>query len=211
MQHALDQKVRQSQRRSFQYWYSDGFSEIAVGLFFWLLAAYLALAAGVTVTSWWRIPFALALPALVVVGVFGTRWLVRTLKARYTYARTGYVSFPQEPSTSHRRWRVAIIAVIGAGVGVFFASRSASLAWIPAVQGFAVGVILFLIAVRVHLLRFYVLAVLAVLLGVGIGLRVEDPNWGNALFYAGMGLTLVVSGLWALVGYLRETTPPEAS
>ena len=208
MQDSLDQTVRRSQRRSFQYWYADGFTELSAGLLFWILAAYFAVIAAAIGPAWWLVVEALALPVLVLGGVYATRWLVRTLKIRYTYPRTGYVGYQRKPSKASRRWRIVAAAIIGIVVGGFFSSRPEALAWIPAVQGMAVGLVLFTIASRVNLLRFYIVAVISVLLGVGISLRAVEPNWGNALFYAVMGIALVASGLWALSAYVRRTEPP---
>ena len=75
-------------------------------------------------------------------------------------------------------------------------------------EGLIAGVVFAYMGYRVGLRRFYVLAGLSALLGVGASLAGLGDVLGTAVLFTGLGLALVVSGLVALATYLRQSRMP---
>ena len=87
-----DDEIKDIEKRTRQYFYEDGFIEIAVGILFLMLGGYffatVALPATSRIKSWLDASFVLVILA----GLFLVGRLVRFLKFRITYPRTGYVA-----------------------------------------------------------------------------------------------------------------------
>ncbi|MCX8023887.1 MAG: hypothetical protein N3A60_01655 [Thermanaerothrix sp.] len=194
-------------RRPQRYWYADGLAEMSVGSLFLLIA--------LTNLAAWLLPsgpgqsLLLAILQLLVIigGVLGARALVRHLKERITYPRTGWVAYRQ-PSPS-RRWLLAGLSfTLAAGLAFLLAALSKTIGqrWLPLVSGFLIA---FATAAgwRLQLMRLLVLALY--ILGVGIGLTLLAPpeTLDAAVFFGLSGLGWLASGGWALWHYLRQTRP----
>jgi hypothetical protein len=72
-----------------------------------------------------------------------------------------------------------------------------------------VGIIWLISAFRVGLLRFYLQSILSLLLGVGLSLARLETYQSLAIYYAVMGLVLILSGGLTLINYLRQNPPLE--
>ena len=192
-------------QRTFRYWYDDGLVELVGAALFALLALYfyiqsLALQGPVAGFS------ALIMPILVVAGMWSAKRIVRAAKERFTYPRTGFVSYRQ-PSRARRGWAAALAAVLGALVAAWVLRSGVPFNLLLLVQGciFAVG---FAVSGwRFGLRRFLWLAVLAGLAGT----LVSRTGWGieraDAAFFGALALGLLVSGGLTLWSYLRHTQP----
>ena len=150
---------------------------------------------------------------LIIVGwLIGSR-LVRMAKERITYPRTGYVEYQQPP----RKTR-PLAALVGAARDLARPAIGAALpirrpeashaALIPALQGVMGGVMLLYIGHRAGVVRYYALGALSAIFGLAISLGGFDETLGSAVYFAAIGVSLVVSGALTLVAYLRQTTPP---
>lgn len=193
-------------QRTFRYWYDDGLVELVGAALFALLALFFylqAVAPKGPVAGF----SALILPILVVAGTLGAKRIVRAAKERFTYPRTGFVSYRQ-PSRARRGWSAALAALLGALIAAWVLRSGVSFNLLLLVQGgiFAVG-----FAVpgwRFGLRRFLGLAALAVLAGT----FVSRTGWGmersDAAFFGALALGLLVSGGLTLWSYLRHTQPP---
>lgn len=206
MNPSLEQQLAQSAQRASRYWYQDGLSEGAVGVLFLIMGLFFGLEARLPADAWWRGVSALALPVLIVGGIFGFRWAVRRLKERITYPRTGYVAYRRPPQRK-RWWRGAVAGAVGALISLLLINYPISLAWIPALQGVAVGVFCYIIASRFNLARYYLYTLVSVALGIAATWTIGEPVPGNAFFYAAMGVIFIAGGAWVLSRYLRHTQP----
>lgn len=192
-------------RRPQRYWYVDGLSEMAVGGVF-LLVALSSLEA-------WLVPpgavqnwiLAILQPLVVIGGVLGARVLVRYLKERITYPRTGRVDYPK-PSPA-RRWLMrALVGLIAFGIAflVVHIGKSAGERWLPMVSAFFIAFVTAL-GWRLHLMRMIWLAFY--ILGVGVVLTMwplASPL--DALAFFGLvGVGWLISGGVTLLCYLRQT------
>ena len=92
---------------------------------------------------------------------------------------------------------------------MLFLATPLSLNWIPAITGLVVGIIWLISAFRVGLLRFYLQSILSLLLGVGLSLAKLETYQSLAVYYAAMGLVLILSGGLTLLKYIRHNPPME--
>jgi hypothetical protein len=202
----MTQDIDKIMKRTQSYFYEDGVAEIAVGLLFvaigLLMLAINAASAGPVLAAL----TGLALPVLVIGGVFAVRWAVRAVKTRVIYPRTGYVSY-REPSS--RQPVFALMVMIGLLAIIVLLPE-----WVeglPVVAGWFLGVFFIYVGYRVRLLRLYGIGGLAVAVGlVAAFLRLGDIL-GIAVVFGATGIALVVSGGLALLAYLRRNPMPEVN
>jgi hypothetical protein len=195
--------LRDLERRPVRYWNIDGLPELVMGGL-WMLwgSAWLvgqALPRGQTRNLFWMFTPAI----LALTGVAATR-MVKSLKARITFPRAGYVEW-KEPTRGHRLM-VAAIAVVTAGMLTVVIARSRA-EGIPGATAPALGVILSL-AFLVSSLRQrapHLLALAGVALALGLAFSALEIGWeaANWLFItlgaatAGMGAVRLRSFLAA--------------
>ena len=205
----MDTAIEIAPRRAARYWYEDGLAEIGVGLLFLLVAAWFAvegLAPAGSLPPWFS---ALGLPVIVLGGMFAFGLLVRVIKQRLTYPRTGYVAYPRTPPL--RRW---LAGVIGGAISfllvLFLAARPDWMTALPALQGAAIAAILLLLSVRSGVLRLAVEGLLALGAGLIVSLASVGTSIGAALVFGTTGVASLISGIFVLAHYLRTTSPPAA-
>jgi hypothetical protein len=205
MERSLDETIRRTQA----YWYVDGLAEIGFGGALLLGAAYYAAA---TVAPE-QIAGALLMgqPSLVVAGYVLARHVVRELKERLTYPRTGYVAY-KALQHSHRTWAYATTLLLAFGVArtvVTLNGRMDVRFW-PLIAGMSVAVVMLVLGLHLAIGRFFVLAVGSVAIGTLVSL--SQLGWpANAavgLFFAGLGA--IASGSVTLRNYLLATEPGDA-
>jgi len=200
--------VQQTIERTRRYWYIDGLSEIGAGSVICLVALFYALIGLLPVSNPYRAMLGIGQVVVVLVGYWIAGRLVKTLKTRLTYPRTGYVSYPS------RRGRRAVfmgLASMGTGLGAALV-----LTWVggrlpenllPAISGAVIALTLAYLGTRTGVQRFYLVAAFTFLLGAATSsLALPDP-WSNVLFFGGFGLAWIISGAVTLVHYLRATRP----
>jgi len=199
--------VDRAMRRARGYWYEDGLTEIAAGCIL-SLVGLLFLAEAVSPPDLLPTNFSsIGLIVVVVGGGWLARRVVAALKARLTYPRTGYVAY-RRPSGRRRVATVVLAAGMAALAAVLFATAPASLAWIPALQGLIVGILLLYVGHTVGLARFYALAALSAVVGAAASLAGLGDILGDAVYFGAMGLALVVSGGITFLAYLSRNRPP---
>jgi hypothetical protein len=204
-------ELDRAEQRARQYWYDDGLTEIGVAILFLAIGALFLVEALAPAGSLPASFSAIGLVVLVAGGIWIINWAVRLAKRRITYPRTGFVRYPRRDRSPRRR---LLVGVLGATVSmvivlVLFATAPASLAWIPALQGAFIGAFILYVAYVVGLIRFYLLAAASFGLGLATALAGLGDTLGNGVYFAGMGLALLLSGVVTLLRYLKSTEPPE--
>jgi hypothetical protein len=204
MNDELDRVVQ----RTRQYWFADGLVELSVGGTFIFLGLYFylqsILPSGSLILFTLQAGFVLLLFGI----IFLSRYLVNKFKARLTFPRSGYVSYKR--ATRNQRILSASVALIIASLNVvLFVTTPLSLSWIPAVTGSIVAVVWLISGVRTGLLRFYLQALISVLLGAALSLLAWETYLSLAVYYSAMGLILIASGGLTLSKYLRQSPPIE--
>jgi len=200
--------VQHTIERTRRYWYIDGLSEIGAGSVICLVALFYALIGLLPPAS----PYTAILGIGQVVVIIGGYWaagrMVKTLKHRLTYPRTGYVSYPRRGG--RRGILLGLITLgIGLGVGFIFSWMGGRLPenLLPAITGGIIALALVFQGYRSGVMRFYLVASITFLLGAATSsLALPDP-WSNVLFFGGFGLAWMISGAVTLFFYLRDTRP----
>jgi hypothetical protein len=203
--------IEKIEKRTVQSFYEDGLTEIALGLIFLLLGGYfyaqVTLPAGSTAGS----ILSAAFIVVVCAAAFLVNRFVRFLKRRITYPRTGYIAFKKKESSPKRRVAAMIVGgIIGISLAALYDLSPSVRLLIPAVNGLLFAVAVFFLANRIGLIRFYVLAAASAVIGVGVTAAGIGETEGISLFYLIFGAAVVVSGLAALVVYLRRNPRPAA-
>jgi hypothetical protein len=214
--HALETDLKQSEKRAFQHWYQDGLTETAVGFYFLLLGLLFYIEYAIEGSN----ISAMGLPLLTIGGIAILKPVVQRLKARFTYPRTGFVSFKEQ--SPNRKWlALGIGLAVGIAMGVLVGAtafgdfvadirpsqEAATLIWLPLVQAAVFAIALIYMGYRFSLGRYYALAVVSLVAGgVVVVARLEDPL-GTAVHFTILALALILSGLTTLRDFLRHTRP----
>lgn len=203
--------IEKIEKRTVQSFYEDGLSEIALGLILLLLGGYFFAQAIVpkdsALGSELNILFVLV---IVSAGFLGNR-ILRFLKRRITYPRTGYVTFNKKERSPKRRAATAVVAmIISASLAALYGLSPSVRTLFPALNGLLFAVAALLFAHKVGLIRFYVLAAASAVIGVAVIAAGVGYAKGISLYYALFGAAMLISGLAALVVYLRRSPHPAA-
>lgn len=199
-------------KRTLRYWYVDGLAEMGGGAVILLYAAYMVGVSLFTAGSPQIAAVALGLgqPLVILLGGLLVRRLVRHFKETLTFPRTGYVAYPRQKGSG--RWkRILQTALIAAAVGAVMALVSEGLPenLMFLVSGVMIGLFLAYLGYTFGLIRFYIIAGLSALLGAACALLNFQGTLLMGVFFGGMGLMWVFSGLFTLRNYLRDTEPLE--
>jgi len=195
-------------QRTRQYWFADGLVELSVGGTFIILALYFYIQSILPSGSLVLLAIQAAFVFLLFGVIFLSRYVVNKSKSHLTIPRTGYVSYNR--ASKKQRIVSAGTAILIAALNIaLFLATPLSLNWIPAITGLIVGFIWLISAFRVGLLRFYLQSILSLLLGVGLSLARFETYQSLAIYYAVMGLVLILSGGLTLINYLRQNPPLE--
>jgi hypothetical protein len=203
--------MQRIEQRAQRYWYEDGIWEIGFGFINLLLGIFFLLASRVN----WVGPMALVMVGLQL-GVFlGAFWLigriVRRLKERITYPRTGYVAYRRRPASARAR-QVVLAAAISASIGgltAILATLESTENRMPMVTGLFLALGLVVLGRRFSLQRMYIQAALVLLLGFGVSQTPLSEDVSTGAFFTGFGLLMMISGAIALIVYLRRTNPAD--
>jgi hypothetical protein len=193
------QGIADVQRRAQGYWFVDGLPEITGGVM--MVACGALLYAAVATGAEWLGTLALG---VLILAFPAAAWIVRALKERITYPRTGYVEYL--PPSRARRFVAAAIGLVAAGVMVPLAAvaggREASATVLSC--GAAMGAIIALRAWRTGMPRFYIsaaaLIVFSAIISTSETLGVQDSI---GLVIGFTGLVSIANGTWTLLRYLR--------
>ncbi|MEE9188973.1 MAG: hypothetical protein V3U36_06360 [Anaerolineales bacterium] len=199
----MNDDLNQVAQRTHQYWFIDGLAELSVGGTLIILGLYFYLQSILPSGSLILLTLQVGFVVLLFGVIFLSRYLVNKFKSGLTFPRTGYVSY-KRASKKQRIISVSIAIIIASLIIALFLSTPLSLNWIPAITGLIVGIVWLISAVRVGLVRFYLQSILSLLLGVGLSLARLETYQGLAIYFAAMGIVLLISGGVTLAKYLRQ-------
>ena len=206
----MDDKLLDMEQRVKRYWYSDGIAELSIGGMFALLGLYFGIQGYFGEDSTVGVILQVSMILVMIVGILGSNWLVRTLKARLTYPRTGYVEYKARDKDANQRRYVVI--------GVALIITVLSIVLINFIRGFdsmVLGTGILIAAVFIALrgkssgvTRFYYLGGVSLFLGIGLSFGSLSQAYNLGLFYGLLGVALIVSGGLTLQRYLAENPLP---
>ena len=202
--------LQQARRRALQYWAEDGLPDLYTGA---LLLLFVGLQAGgerLFPAAWRGAEQGVALVVLVL-GTLLARPVLRVLKQRITYPRTGYVAY-RTPSLAEQRQ--GLFFTVGLAV-VLLALAVLTPDWpTPAALWLTHGVFFAItaaLAARLGLPRYWGYAALLLLAAGFYTLTWETwpTAWHDALAaglptLALLGLVMLLSGAWTLARYLQR-------
>lgn len=188
-------------RRTWRYWYEDGIAETFGGLAVFAAMGVSLWAHGITVPDGWTFGLAVFFVAALLGLNYLLRWGIRSYKEHVTYPRTGYVSYLRSTVLrSPARWAAIgflLLAGLAGGLG-----GEENLAWILLIAGVALWEEH--LAATLDLARFHVLAAYTLLAGALVRVVPQLAAWAVPAFVGLVGLGYFVSGVSALVAYLRR-------
>jgi len=198
--------TQEPMRRTRRYWYEDGLVELAAGGLFLAIGIVLGAQGAVPEGSPAYAILGMAFPLVIVGGMLLGRRLIPAAKARLTYPRTGYVTYPL-PSRRRRLFTTGLAVVVAAGLG----AAALTLPQAPGgllvlLQGLLLGVLLTILGQGLP--RFFLLGGWSAILGVGLSLLTTSEETASGALYGLTGLALVVSGGLVLASYLRRNRIP---
>jgi hypothetical protein len=204
---SVDETIERAQARTKQYWYEDGAVDLGVSAVFLMIACLFALQFGLPESSALQGISAIGLPLIIIGGYYLARWIVGSLKARFTYPRTGLVDY-ERPARGHARAAAVVAGLTGFVIAIFI-TRAEIDSWIPALQGIAFGALLLRLAQSLQVGRYTLLAVVSIAIGLLSSWAGLDSILGSAIVFGGLGLGLLISGALTLRTYLRAAPAPE--
>lgn len=202
----MNDDLKTPQKRAFQYFYVDGAFEFGFGLLCLILGIYFYVENRLQGTRFAVLADSLLVFA-VVGGAFLLNWLVRKWKERLTFPRTGYVNYPRIYMLK-RGWRILIgliaVGALGAAAVYLLSKGNDRPSYMPLMSGVLFGMVMFFVGWRTSLPRFYLQAVLSMLVGIGLAYSTLGNYVGLAAFYLAVSLILLISGALTLRKYLRQ-------
>lgn len=201
-------KIENIIRNTRKYWYVDGLSEIAGGLVIFAAGLTYWLVSTLENTSIKAILLMIAQPAVIIIGSLIVQRILPKLKERLTYPRTGYLTF-RKPPRNRRFKRALIVGLIAALVGALVTMVSNKLPdnYLPLLSSVFLLIFSIYIGYQTAVPRFYLIGFLMVLLGVVISFVPFGNGLPYTLFFSGVGIIWIISGVITLIGYLKKTSP----
>lgn len=203
--------IEKIEKRAVQSVYEDGLFEVALGLILLLLGGYFFAQAVVPKGSVLASALAILFVLVIVSAGFLVSRIVRFLKRRITYPRTGYVALKKKEISTTRRTATALVGVLmGAFIAILYNLSPSTRTLFPAVNGLLFAFAILLVAHRIGLVRYYLLAAASAVIGFALTAAGIGDIKGISLYYGLFGLAIVISGLAALILYLRRSPRPGA-
>jgi hypothetical protein len=197
-------KVDDYVKKTYRYFYDDGLVEIAVGLLLLVVGSILLGWQLVTSSVLRSAILVVVLPALILGGTVMVRRFVAEAKERFTYSRTGYVSYRRgEPANS--RWYLIAAMLLLFGIMLLLPEAFSRTQF---VVGYFLAAFLGLLGYRLGLRRFYIIGAVGFLIGSASAVMVPEEVEGTGLIIAGAGLLLLLSGAFTFFRYLRQHPEP---
>jgi hypothetical protein len=197
--------------RAYAHWLKDGLFEIGLGILISGVGTFRAsihFVSEKSATYYW-------LTTGLFLFMLGYAWgfsrIVKYIKTRITYPRTGYMSF--KPYTYNYKSIIALIIFagvlsfsLGGAVGVLATQPDLQEVGgiVPIAMGIVGAIVFTYAAKRVEVKRFYYLAAFSVGSGLMIGKLGVGVVLGLSFFYLSIGLVLVVTGCLALMQFVRS-------
>jgi hypothetical protein len=99
-------------------------------------------------------------------------------------------------------------AVIGMSLAALYTLAPPVRALLPAVNGLLLALVVFLVASKIGLVRLYILAAAAAVIGCAVTAAGMGDIKGVSITYGVFGAAVIVSGLSALIVYLNRSPRP---
>lgn len=201
-------KIENIIRNTRKYWYVDGLSEIAGGLVIFATGLTYWLVSTLESNNIKALLLMIAQPAVIIIGSLIVQKYLPKIKERITYPRTGYLTF-RRPPRNRRIKRALIVGLVAGLVGALVTMVSSRLPdnYLPLLSSVFLFIFSIYIAYQTAVPRFYAIGFLMVLLGAVISFIPFGNALPYTLFFCGVGIIWIISGIITLIGYLKKTSP----
>jgi hypothetical protein len=197
--------LKKPQLRAIQYFYVDGSFEFGFGLLCLILGVFFYVETNVH--GWLSTVVDSSLVLVMIGGAWLINRLIKQLKERLTWPRTGYLTYSRR-SGRKLGWRLVVGMVSGGLIAaiatVLITAPNAQVATMPVLSGLLLGIVMVVIGWRTRLNRFHLLAGLSTADGIAMGFSRMENTTALAAYYIVFGLVLFASGAWVLRSYLRQ-------
>ncbi len=202
--------LKKPQLRAIQYFYVDGSFEFGFGLLCLLLGVYFFVETHVH--GWLSALVDSSLVLVMLGGAWLINRLVKRLKEKVTYPRTGYVAYRRERGPA-RVWRVVAGMVCGGLVAAVAAvvmtiPHPVMNVW-PLFIALVMAILLGFLGFRSALPRLYLLGGVSLIAGIALAFSGLESYVAAAVYYLLLSLALFISGGLTLWRYLRRNPPSE--
>ena len=197
--------LKKPQLRAIQYFYVDGSFEFGFGLLCLILGVFFYVETNVQ--GWLSTVVDSSLVLVMIGGAWLINRLIKQLKERLTWPRTGYLTYSRRSGRKFG-WRLVVGMVSGGLIAaiatVLITAPNAQVATMPVLSGLLLGIVMVVIGWRTRLNRFHLLAGLSTADGIAMGFSRMENTTALAAYYIVFGLVLFASGAWVLRSYLRQ-------
>ena len=189
----MKDQIEHTIRRTRRYWNIDGLPELGFGLICLVLAVYFWVQSILPADSLPAQVLNISFILIVIGGSLGSNRLISILKKKFTYPRTGYVSY-RRPSNSRRLLLGLTAGLVSALLVVVMYLADIKQFWLPVITAVIVSVVFAFVAYQGEASRYYFLALASLAFGALAALAGLKDLQGLAVYYGGMGLTQLLSG-----------------
>lgn len=201
----IDEIMRNTRR----YWFVDGLVEIMGGGILILVAIGYGFIDKIASETWRMLAMGLLVPAFIIaVSLFAKKGIAR-FKQRFTYPRTGYLTFKRQHSGGARARRIVLTILVAVTVSAVLAAFSSLIPerWIPAFFALFLSIYTWYLGYYNGVARFNIIAAVT----LAAGLFIVWLNLSGMLqvisMLAATGLIWVISGVLAFFSYMKQTKP----
>jgi hypothetical protein len=204
----MNDQIEHTIRRTRRYWNIDGLPEFGFGLICLLLGVYFLVQSTLESESLLYQVLNIVFILIVVGGSLISNRLVSYLKRKYTYPRTGYVTYRRPPR--YRRLLLGLVAgLISSLLVVILYFTDMRYFWMPVLTAVIVAVVFAYVAYQGYAPRYYYLALFSLAFGAIAALAGLKDLLGLALYYGGMGLVQLASGAIVFRNFLAINRPAD--
>lgn len=202
----MTQNIDKIMRKTWSSWYIDGLVEIATGAVVLIMLLFYQVVGTLQKGDLTSIVMGIGQPMILLLVLIIAGKVVKTLKLRITFPRTGYVEYSR--STPKRNISAFIIAAI-ISLGLVIVSPTILQVvgdnFLPVISAFFISLCLAVFGWRSNVGRFYILAVIVLSTG-GVIAWLRIPEYlGYPLLLTVLGLGLMISGTVTLKYFLNHT------
>lgn len=196
----MSKKVDAYVKQTYGYFYDDGLVELIMGFFFVLVGGIFVATQMGNKNPLINLLLSIGLVVLILGGSFSINHVVRSLKQRVTYPRTGYVAYKNEVDKRSNKviWGAVIFLIT---ISLFLPDAFSQVQFM--IGGVLAAMLVFL-GYRTNVWRFYILALAVFLIGIFTTALFIDEVLGTGLTFLGTGCLLLISGSVTLVRYLHQ-------
>jgi hypothetical protein len=206
----MNDPLRRAEAQVQRFWNIDGLHEIAIALLFGLTAVWVWGSDLSDLPRAWKSFFSVTFPVVICGGMYAEKAIVTRIRQRLTFPRTGFVTF-RRPSRRQQIVTGCLGAVVAAGVA-FAATRGPIpdfSRWLVAIVGLFMGGILWSLAWRAQIRRFYALGLACAAAGIAISWAGASLSEQLVLFWIVVAVATLISGTATLWRFVHTPHPVE--